>query len=308
MSTTYTGSGDLFIAAALNDAIVEGLVDKTSLLSTISYLGSVNGRGSLAGKQPIVLWDDAMTGANTDEVTLPTSTAIGTATATVTVARQVLVRQVTDLYELAGGPRPGVERIAAEMVGAATQRATDMIAALFAGFSQSVSKSGLKFSVDQFYDGSYKLLASRSGGPKHCVLSPAQLAHFLESLRAEGQSLTPVNANLNLNFAGEGYGVHGEFAGVTIWSSDSVTTDTGNSVGAIYGQNAMGFKDGVPESIVKYANPESFAGVTPEGSPIFVEFQRSARGAHTDVVGNYYFGVSEVLDLAGCKLISTATL
>lgn len=308
MAMTYADNSDLFIAAALNDAIVEGLVDRTSLLSTISYLGSVNGKGSLAGKQPVVLWDDPMSAANVDEVTLPSPVDLGTSAPTVTVARQVLVRQITDLYEIAGGPRPGVEAFAQQMIGAATMRATDMIAALFAGFSSAVNKGGQQFQVDHLYDGLYKLIAARAGGPKHAVLSPTQLAHFLDSLRAEGQSLVPVNAANNLQFAGEGWGLHGEFGGVMIWSSDSVATDTGNSVGAIYAQNAIGYKDGVPESVVRYANPESFAGITPEGSPIFVEFQRSARGGHTDVVGNYYFGCAEILDTAGVKLISTATL
>lgn len=307
---TYTDHGDLFISAALARMIHENLVDKTDLRALCSNMGLINGQGSTAVKVPKVSWDDAMAAANTDEVTGPGNTDIGTGSVTITVARQVIVRKVTDLYELVGGPRPGIERYAADIANAAALRFTDLLCPLFDDFSNSVSgSSGNNLSVDHISDAMYQLIQSRVPGGFKAVLAPIQLTDFLDSLRGEGGSAeySPATEALQSVAGSAGYGFHGSWRGVDFWSCDSVATDTGNREGAMFGEGAFGYMEGVPSSLLAHAAPGSAASVTPAGAPIMIEFDRDAAEGHTDVVGSYFVGVAELEDARGVLIASSST-
>lgn len=299
---TYTDQGALFIAAALNQMLHENIVDRTDLLSTCKDFGSINGAGSQAYKVAKASFDDAMSAANADEVTAVANTDLSTGFATITVARQALRRTVSDLYSLAGGPRPGLERFAQDMADAAILRQTDMICALYGGLSESVGSVGA-LTVDDIYDAQYQLIQARVPGPYVCVLSPKQLTEFMDGLRGEGGAVQFESATAAM-LGAAGAGLAGTWHGIQFWSSDSVVNNSGQLEGAMYGEGCFGFARGVPSDVVGLAGPGSFASVTPNGSPIFVEFERKAGEAHTLVVGNLYFGISEIEDARGV-LIST---
>jgi len=306
---TYTGHGNLFIAAALNRALWETIVDRTDISLTNIYMGSVNGQGSVASKIAQASFDDAMGAANGDETTAIGNTDLGNSTVTITVARQALKRVVTDIYQLVGGPRPGVERFAADMVNAAQLRYTDMVCALFTSLSSSVGTSGANMTLDDLYDALYALIRARASGKRYAVLAPIQFTDLMDSLRGEGLSITPPDANSILASAGDtqGWGLAGTFAGCEIWSSDSCATNGADKEGAVYTQRCFGYQDGVPSELLQNAGPGSFISAMPSGSPIFVEFQRLAAEAHTLVVGNYYVGVSEMEDANGVKIVTSAS-
>ena len=300
---TYTDQGSLFIAAALNQLLHENIVDRTDLLATCRDFGSINASGSQAFKVAKASFDDAMAAANADEVTGVANTDLGTGFATITVARQALKRTVSDLFSLVGGPRPGIDRLAADMADAAVLRQTDMICALYGGLSNSVGSAGA-LTADDIYDAQYRLIQARVPGPYVCVLAPKQLTDFLDSLRGEGGAVQFESATAQM-LGAAGAGMAGTWHGIQFWSSDSVVNNSGQLEGAMYGEGCFGFARGVPSEIVSVAGPGSYASVTPSGSPIFVEFERKAGEAHTIVVGNLYFGVSEIEDDRGV-LISTA--
>lgn len=309
MAITYTGTGNLHIAAALDMMLFEIGHDKTDLTATCSYRGSVNGSGSSAAKVAKVLLADAMAPANTNETTAISDTDLTTDTATITVARQALKRTVTDLYVLTGGPGPNLEMLAQDMSNAASKRFTDMVTAQFGSLTGEVNVSGQAFTVDDAYDAMYTLIRARKGGQGHLVLAPLAYTQFVDSLRSTGQQLTPLDAASNLQNLGngQGWGLHGTFSGAWVWSCDSVGTSGGDNVSAYYTSEAFGYKDGIPSEVVSSAAPGSAVSVAPNGANIFVEFERLAANAHTVIVGNYYVGVSIVDADAGVKLISSAT-
>jgi hypothetical protein len=308
---TYTGKGDFFIAAALNRMLYENIVDRTDLSRTVTYYGSANGAGSTASKISKATFDDPMVAANTDEVTPIGNTDLGTGSATITVARQALSRDLSDIYQLIGegGPSPDAARFASDMADAAVLRITDMICALFGSLSSIVGVSGVNMALDDLYEGLYVLIRARAGGQKIFVGSPQQVTDLIDSIRNEGQKLTPPDATDLLSRLGnqENWGFHGTFAGVQIWSADSVVTNGPDSEGGLYTEKAFGLRDGVPQAAMTAAAPGSFMSATPNGSPVFVEFERDAKAGLTSIVGNLYVGVAEIDDAHGVLMRNSAT-
>lgn len=306
---TYTDHGDLFISAALARMLHENLVDRTDLRTLCTNYGLINGAGSTAQKIAKASFDDAMAAANTDEVTGPGNTDLGTGTVSITVARQVIVRKVTDLYELVGGPRPAIDRFALDIANAASLRFTDLICALFTNLSNSVGSTGANLSVDYISDAMYQLIQSRVPGGYKAVLAPIQLTDFLDSLRGEGGSAeySPATEAMQSVEGTLGYGRHGTWRGVEFWSADSVATNGGDREGAMFGEGCYGFMEGVPQSVLQFAAPGSAASATPAGAPIMIEFERHAGEGHTDVVGSYFVGVQEIEDARGVLIPSSAS-
>lgn len=307
---TYTGNSNLFVAAALNQMLHELIVDRTDLRSLCTNWGSVNGTGSLASKIARGSYSDAMGAANTDEVTAVANTAFTNSTVSITVARQALRRQVGDIYELVGGPRPSIEAYAEDMARAASLRFTDMVCALFSGLSTGKGTTTVDLSVDDISDAQYALIQARAGGKVSCVLAPIQLTDFLESLRGEGGAAeysAATEAMLGFPTDNVGYGLHGSWRGIDFWSCDSVATSGSDKIGAMFTPDAFAYMEGVPSSVLAHAAPGSYQSVASNGAPIFVEFERSAAAAMTDIVGNYYVGCAELEDARGVKLVSSAT-
>jgi len=307
---TYVGKPNWFLPAALNMLLFEGLVDRTDLSGTISYYGSVNGTNSTTSNVAKATFDDAMAAANTDEVTPIGLTDVDNDKAPINVARQALARAASDLFEMVGegGPRPNIAKFGADMVNAAILRITDMICGLFASLSTIVGDSGEATTVDDLFDALYELIRQRAGGQKTFVGSPQQIIDFTSSLRSEGLKLIPPDAGSMLASLGnhDNFGFHGTFSQCQIWSSDSVTTTGPDSDGAVYTKNCFGYMDGVPTSALARAAQGSSMAQTPNGSTIFVEFDRDALGGITKVVGNLYFGASEIDDPQGVRLRSAA--
>ena len=192
------------------------------------------------------------------------------------------------------------------MSDAAVLRQTDMICALYGSLSSSVGTSGADLTADDIYEAQYTLIQARVPGPYTCVLSPIQQTHFMDSLRGEGGEVQWEAATAAMLHT-TGAGFAGTWHGINFWHADSVVTNGANSEGAMYGEGCFGYARGVPSEVVALAGPGSFEGVTPSGSPIFVEFQREAAEAHTLVVGNLYFGISEIEDARGVLISTSAT-
>jgi len=308
---TYTGHANWFLAAALNQVLHELIVDKTDLSETASYLGNVNGSGSTVSKIAQATWDDAMAASNTDEVTASDPTDVTNSTVSITVARQALVRVVTELYQIIGegGPAPGIEKLANEMVGSAILRFTDMITALYTSLSGSAGVSGSAMVVDDLYDAAYVLLINGAGGQKYAVLAPIQATHLCHSIRAEGGTIHPTDAASMLSQLGNGpgWGYVGTFAQMQIISCDSVATNGSDREGALYTQGCFGYKDGIPTSEMLARSVGSRNMPLPSGSSIFVKFGQDETKGWDIVVGSWFVGVGEIEDARGCKIVTSAS-
>lgn len=305
---TYTGKSDLFVATLLNRALRMNLADMSDLRQLCENRGNLAG-GSLAEEQVGITPDDAMAAANSDELTAPTPTDMGTSTATITVARQVLVRNVTDPYVIAGGPRPGLELFAEDMGGAARNRFADILCGLFTSVSTSVGDSS-DLTVDTLMSALYAFTLARNGGKADFVGAPICVNHLLasmEGLGGSGQWNPATEAIQALSDSWPGYGLRGEWRGIRVWDVDSVVTNGAYKENCLLSRSCFGFKEGIPSELARYAGPGSFVKAAPNGAPIFVEFQRIARAGGTDVVGNYYVGISELEDARAVLVKGSAT-
>jgi len=290
---TYTGHGNLRVAAVLAQLIHENLVDQTDLRGTARYYGSVTGKGSSVLKVGGVSFDDAMAAGNTDEVTAAASTDLGDSAASITIARQVLVRTISDMFTLTDGP--SLERLAQDMANAARLRFTDLVCGQFTGLSASAGTAGVALTVDDIYDAMNTL---RSGGSVtgqfFLVLSHTQYGNFVESLRGEGQAIHPPESAEML--ALRPAGLQGSWNGIFIFASDSVSGE----IGALYDSAAFGWADGVPDM----SNPAKVAA--PVDGSVIVEFDRDAAAGHDIVVGSWFVGVQTIEAARAVKILSGA--
>lgn len=306
---TYTGHPNLFLPAAMNARLHQLLgADEPSLRRLISYRGSVNGTNSLTSKVAKISAADAMAAANADEVTAPANTNLTDQTVNITVARQVLVRKVTDLYQIPRGVAPGVEWMSRQMYTAALLRFNGLLTALFPAIaSQAGGGAGVDLTVDDIYDAIYLMRSHRVPGPFNCVLAPNQFNEFSGDLRGETgaiQYLASTAAMLGLeSSAAGGLGYEGRWNGVEFFVTPIVEI-AGSVSGALFSPDCFGYMDGIPSSIVGMAQAGSSMATMPDGGSIWVELDRHAIEGHLDIVGNMYVGLAEIEDLRGVEIIS----
>lgn len=311
MAMTYTDNASLFAASFMNRVAHETLVDKTDLRAYCTNYGLINGGGSTVSEIAKLAWDDPMAAGNADEVTDATATDVGNSAVSITVARQVLARQVSDLYAMvgSGGPAPGLVRMAQDMANAASLRFTDLICALFTSISAHTNATGADLSVDNLMSSMYTLIQARVPGPYEFFGAPIQVTDFMDSLRAEGGSAEfhPATEAMQSVESFAGYGLHGQWRGIRVHSVDSAPTVSSDRVGVLCGRGTFGYMEGIPSDVVAMAGPGSYASLAPNGAPLFVEFDRSALAANTLCIGNYYVGVQIIENGRAIKITSSAT-
>lgn len=303
-SGNYDAS-DLHLAAILNQLVHQNIVDNTDLRMTAKFFGDIGGRGSATLNIPGITWSDAMGAANSDEVTAVSVTDPTTSVSSLTVARQALVRQISDLYSLIGGADGSrMMDFAEKMSQAAILRATDLLCTLFSSVSAGVGSSGVDLTTDDIYDAQFTLIQARVPGPYVCVLAPVQMTDLMASLRGEAGAQMH-NPQVLAALAGGAMQAK-EWNGITFIDSDSVPTSGGNRVGCMYSLDAFGYAEMVPQGMVQSAAPGSYLSVVPPSSSVYVAFERHEREGLTDVVGNYYVGFGIVENARAVKLTTDA--
>ena len=295
-------SGNARLAAILNQAVVQKLTDTASLVNhpSILQLRSMNGSGSTVVQVPVVSWGaDAM--AAVAENASVRNTALTTTNANITIARQALRRQISDLAQLTATGIPldvTIDNLAADMVAAYQKRATTMICALSSSFSTFVGSTGVDLSVTTFYSGMFALQLQSNNGPFTAILHPQQLNDLMSSLRSEtgpGQYLTTTQNQVQA--AAPGY--RGNLFGVDIFASANVpTANAGDDyLGMMIAPGAIGVATAT-------AAPMVGAPTLPSQSPIVVELERDSSSGSTIVVGSAFVGVGELDDLRGIGILS----
>ena len=303
-SGNYDAS-DLHLAAILNQVIHNNIVDTTDLRMTARFYGNIAGRGSAVLNVPGITWSDAMAAANSDETTAVGVTDPTTSVSPITVARQSLVRSVSDLYNLTGGAGGAqIADFAAQMAGAASLRATDMLCTQFSSITANVGTSTVDLTTDDIYEAQYTLIAARVPEPYVCVLAPVQMTDLMTSLRGESGAQMH-NAQTLAMLAGGAMRAK-EWNGITFIDSDSVPTSGGNRIGCMYNLEAFGFAEMVPDAMIQGAAPGSFASVVPQGSSVYVAFERKEREGLTDIVGNYFVGFGIIENARAVKITTDA--
>lgn len=298
IKSTQTG---LFAAEAVSPLVHHTLADYTDLRALCRYYGSINGRGSTTIQVPTYTFANPM--AATSESTDATNVALTSSSVDITVARQSLGREISDLFRMAGSPL-STEMIAEGIVQSASLRFTDLLCSLFSSVSSVVGTSGATLSVDTMYDAQEQLRESLVGledGPVFCVLKQKQVNQFAESLRGE----MGVEANRSqtadpLILRAKGYVF--SWNGIDFFASDSVTDDSTDFAGCMFGFGAFGYADGLPDDLIRSSN--EFMLSAPDNAAVWIEAERRPGEGDYRLIGNYYVGISEIEDLRAVRIRS----
>lgn len=298
-----TLSGNARVSAVLHQTILEKLTDKASLVNHpyIMNFGNLNGSGSSALQVPVVGLGGYNAMAAVADGSAASNTAITSAAATITIARQALVRQISDLAQLtANGPmNVTVEALAEDMVAAFNKRVTAMLCGLSSGFSTSVGSTGVNMSVSTFYDAIFalQLVANDSF---MAIMHPQQINDLISSLRSEtgpGQYLAATQEQVQA----KGPGYRGSLFSVELFSSTLVPTANSGAdyLGYMFSKGAVGYATGSAAPVRGAADV-----VLPAGTPIVVEVSRSPEAGLSTITGSAFVGVAELDDARGVGILS----
>ena len=286
---TYTGYGaNLRAAEIFNRIIWEDLVDRTDLRSLAVKLGDLGGSGSDTLVTPRIAWDDAMAAANVDEVTAAGNTALGNNAISLAIAQQIISYELSDKMMITGSAgNLSLDEVAGHIVDAYVLRFTDQVCALFPSFAAIVSSTGVNMDVDDFYDAIFALEQAVVPTPFDCVLYTVQYTDLQASIRGEGGAAQWMPGTQNQILA-KSPGFKGEFMGVRVWASDSVTSDGPDSNGGMYGAGGVVYAEASPRG----AMPGAIQASVPAGSPVYAEFVRTGDPGLSAVVGHAFNAVS----------------
>jgi len=302
-------SGNARVSAVLHKMIEMKLADRAELYKAPQFMnfGTLNGSGSSALQVPVVGLAGTDLMAAVGDGSSVSNTSITSSAATITIARQALRYDITDLASLtdplASGAGVGVEGLANSMAIAFGMRLTQMITALSSGLSQSVGTTTVALSVSTFFDAIYKLQLQSNDGTFAAVLAPQQINHLINSLRSEtgpGQYVAATQDQI----AAKGQGFRGNLFGVDLYVSSTVPTANAGAdrLGMMVSTGCIGYATGTPAPI------QGAGGIiVPAGSQVVVELERDAASGLTKIVGNAFAGVAEIQDLKGVGVLSKAT-
>ena len=259
--------------------VLEGLVRYASLA----------GIPSKAHDFPI---DPALSAAGLTEGTDMANTAYSTSKATVTAAEVGIRTEPTDVLANSSILMGGVSgHLAVEMGKAMGAKRTGDIAALFEGFTtNTIETTGVNLAEAGVLEAIAKLMAQGVPGPYRGALHPQQ---WFDLAGGIGGTLTPA--------AGGGPGARSE-------SNDLVPLNGG--LGNLYGVDwvvtshvATGNAGADRAGII--VNPNYAIGLC-DKYPVRVEFERNASLRSTEINVTAMYGVGELLDKAGCSIITDA--
>lgn len=299
-------SGNARVSAVLHRMIELKLADRAELYKAPQFLnfGSLNGSGSSALQVPVVGLAGTDLMAAVGDGSSVSNTSITSSAATITIARQALRYDITDLASLtdplASGAGVGIEGLANSMAIAFGMRLTQMITALSSGLSQSVGATTVALSVSTFFDAIYKLQLQSNDGEFAAVLAPQQINHLINSLRSEtgpGQYVAATQDQI----AAKGQGFRGMLFGVALYTSSTVPSANAGAdrLGMMTATGAIGYATGSPMPI-----QGAGAIILPAGSQVVVELERDAASGLTKVIGNSFAGVAEIQDLKAVGILS----
>jgi N4-gp56 family major capsid protein len=223
----------------------------------------------------------------TDGTDIATATAFNTTSATITAAEVGAMVTLTDLA--AESANEDVAAAVGRQLGSAMAEKVDTdLAALFAGFSNTVGSGDAELTVDSIFQAAAILRANNAqqNGAFVAVVHPYQAYQLKKQLTNAGATMSHALSDVGNSALMDGF--IGRIAGVDIFESNVVSGDSaGAYVGGVMTQDALGY-------MVKRS--------------MRIETQRDASARATEIVGTMAYGVSEIFDAYGVGLIGDAQI
>jgi hypothetical protein len=298
----YSGSGDVRLTEILAAEYQLLLADRFSLFGhpAIMYAGNAGNNGSTVIKVPLVGLAGYDRMVAVAENASAANTALTDGSAQVTIARQALQRQISDLNEMVDSLGVNVEALIRDGVGAYAMRWMEMLTSLLGSFSSTAGTTTVDLDVTEFLAAKYALIQNGVPGKALATLYPVQVTDLMNSIRGE---TGPIEHRMDAQnvFDAQGQGILYTFANVDVVSSSLVgTANAGNdSAGGMFAHGAIAYADGLPKA-VRGGNEVVFAA----GTRLFTEIERDASGGLSKIVHNAYLGFAEIQDLMGVSIIS----
>lgn len=315
MSTIYYSAGSpaaglepdgLRLAAMIEAEVRAQLADMATIRNTdaLLFAGDLAGSGSDAVTLRFAGYGAKTPMAAADEDADVTASALSTATSSITIARNALRYDITDLAVLTGlGRDIDPFLLANSMAMSAEARIMEIICNTFSSASSSVGTSGVDMSVDDFCDAIFELELNDNMGNFYSVLAPRQFADLQNSLRSETNNALAFSPAVEEAIAIKGQGFQGTLMGVQIFRSAYVqnSSPAGNKVGAMMSAGAVGYAIGTPRPLAGAG-----AEIRPAGTPVVVAFERDESKALTEIVGHLYCGAAITEDEKIVKIVTDA--
>lgn len=272
------------------------LTDTANLRNSpfITYAGSINGMGSdtirlrkygLGGRDSF----SAAGGENTDEAA--NFQDIDASSTDIAVARQYLIRNISDLASMAGYGSQDLNPfiLASDMAASYETRFAELTGDTADSFLTIKGSAAVDFTVDLFFESISALHIADSNrgadGPYALVMHPVSLNQLQDSLRNEtGNAISMMAATQDM-LAVKGKGFIGSLFGVDIYRSSHVTSGGGAFNNFMVSPGALGYADGVPTSL-----PSAVDFMTM--GKVLVEMQRDGTAASTQIIGHMYLGMA----------------
>lgn len=298
----YSTSGDLRVTEALAADYELLLADRFSLLGhpAIMYAGNCAASGSTVIKVPLagLMGYDRMAAVAENAAT--SSTSVTDSSATITVARQAIERRISDINDMVDSIGLNLDALIADGVGSYAMRWMEMLCDLLDNFSSTVGTTAVDMDADDFFSAQFTLLQASVPTPYLFVGYPVQVTDLQNSIRAESGPWQ-YRTDVQDFFTARGQGVQGSLNGVDIVASSLVPTANAgaDSGGAMFGNGAIAYADGLPRAI-RGAGEVIF----PAGTRLYTELERDASGALTKIVHNGFLGFAEIQDSKGVSIIT----
>lgn len=285
------------------------LTDTANLRNSpfLTYAGSINGLGTdtirvrkygLGGRDS---FSDAGS-ENSDEAA--NYKDIDAEYADIAVARQYLIRNISDLASMAGYGSQDLNPfvLASDMAASYETRFAELTSDAADSFTTIKGSASVDFTVDLFFEAISALHVADSNrgadGPYALVMHPVALNQLQDSLRNEtGNAISMMAATADM-LAVKGKGYVGSLFGVDIYRSSHVNSAASAYFNYMLSPGAIGYADGVPTQL-----PSAVDFMTM--GKVLVEMERQGTAASTQIIGHAYLGFS-IIDQAKGLLVKSS--
>lgn len=244
----------------------------------------MSGTPGLTAQVPIY---PALSAAGVADGTDLSNTAFNTTSKTMTASEVGVMVTLTDLAAESANEDVAVA-IGAQIGRAMAAKVDSDLAALFAGFSNTVGSGARELTVEDLFKAAATLKNSNANqnGAFVAVIHPYQAFQIKKQLTNAGATMSHALSDVGNSALMDGF--IGRIAGIDVFESNSVTGDsTGAYVGGVMTRDALGY-------MLK--------------RPLRIEQQRDASLRASEIVGTMAYAVSELIDAYGVGLIGDAAL
>lgn len=289
-STTAGGGQNAIVSLAVQNVVLNRLTWRGSIRNQPAVVNLNEATGSRvlkgANSAQLVLWGldgyDAM--AAVSEGIAVQDTALTSATATVTPARQMIARSYTD--ELRGRDPTGQINpliVARDGLIAAEKRLIVLLHNLASSVTNIVGTTGAAYTHDTWLLQQAQLEDASVPGPYLHMMDSHHYSEWQLDLESRG-GITAFRAETaEMQILRGGDFVKGVYNGITVCAHSDAPTSGGDSLDLMFGRGAVGFME---EEIA----PSAAALVIMQMGPFMAEIERDSRSGKDSVVCVYRAG------------------